>query len=407
MRLQLAQKIRLTTQPQRILCSQLLQVSGAELEQLVQNELDTNPALEDELTAPRLDSGYGLSGPGMDLEQIAAPTTPLVQLEMQIAFMGHGATRVSALRLLAHLDHHGYLREKSANLCKELDIDETTLDSAIDLLHQLEPPGIGARNLRECLLIQCAYLQERGIECKLAQQILRECWADLPLQRWVVIARKLAVSENEVSVAVTFIRSRLHPYPLNLFPQTAVDHLLQKPDMIIRRAPDDETAFVLDLPGETFFNLQMNEAFTRLSSNNHNVLSPAEAHWLETYLQRARLFLYAWQKRWETLRRIGNYLVEQQSGFLQHGPRYLKPLTRVALAEELGIHSSTVSRAVKEKVVQLPSGQLTLLSDFFDGSLPAKTAMRYILAQADSKLSDHEIAQQLQGEGIRLARRTV
>lgn len=110
---------------------------------------------------------------------------------------------------------------------------------------------------------------------------------------------------------------------------------------------------------------------------------------------------------WATLRRISEYLIDYQVDFLNYGSLYLKPLTRVTLARELGLHESTVGRAVLDKVARLPDGRLMLLSDFFDESLAVKEAIQQLLTRTDEPLNDREIAEQLLTNGFKLARRTI
>jgi len=115
----------------------------------------------------------------------------------------------------------------------------------------------------------------------------------------------------------------------------------------------------------------------------------------------------ALRQRWETLKRIGEYLIRYQNDFLEHGPFYLKPLTRAVVAQELNVHESTISRAVRDKIIQLPNGRLIPLSDFFDASLATKESIRLLLRDNTKRLCDREIAEGLQAKGMKLSRRTV
>ena len=128
---------------------------------------------------------------------------------------------------------------------------------------------------------------------------------------------------------------------------------------------------------------------------------------MQEQVQQARLFLAAVQQRWQTLARITRYLVDYQRAFLDSGPLHLRSLTRAAVADALSLHPATVGRAVDEKVVQLPNGQLTQLADFFDDSLRIKAAIPALLAESDGPLSDRQLAEKLGQQGLRLARRTV
>jgi RNA polymerase sigma-54 factor len=124
-------------------------------------------------------------------------------------------------------------------------------------------------------------------------------------------------------------------------------------------------------------------------------------------MARAQMVVDALAQRWGTLRRIGEYLLRTQEDFITHGPLYLKPITQAALAKELGLHESTVSRAVKDKIVQMPDGHLVPLKAFFDPTLAAKEVIRTLQNSTNQPLCDREIAERLESKGLRLARRTV
>jgi RNA polymerase sigma-54 factor len=137
------------------------------------------------------------------------------------------------------------------------------------------------------------------------------------------------------------------------------------------------------------------------------VLPKHERLWIKIHIDQASLIIDALRQRWETLRRIGEFLIEYQMDFLNYGPLYLKPLTRVVVAQNLNIHESTVSRAVSNKLIQLPDGRLNPLSSFFDSSLAAKEAIRFLIRDNAKRLCDREIAEGLQAKGMNLSRRTV
>lgn len=125
-------------------------------------------------------------------------------------------------------------------------------------------------------------------------------------------------------------------------------------------------------------------------------LAPAEREWVCQAIERARHFIDALDQRRATLRRIGEFVVTWQDDFFEHGPAHLKPLTRTAVAKALGVHESTVSRAVSDKILQLPNGRLIEFSDLFDRSLAAKEAIRQLIRTSGSPFSDRAITVQLQ-----------
>src|SRR6266511_5094477 len=134
---------------------------------------------------------------------------------------------------------------------------------------------------------------------------------------------------------------------------------------------------------------------------------PTERAWIQEAVGRARMFINALEQRCATLRQIGEFLVTYQVDFFTAGRRHLKPLTRADAAHALGLHPSTVSRAVSDKILQLPNGRMIQLCELFDASLAAKEAIRELLANNSSPISDNQIAEHLRAQSFDLSRRTV
>lgn len=391
---------------QMIMAGHLLRASAEEIEQLLLCELAENPALE---LSPGRRSGTGDAALAFDtLESQAARQTAIEQLEAQAALLVDQADQDVLLNLLHLLDGHGYLREPAEKIARQLGVDPERVRRVIGLLHQLEPPGVGARDLRECLLIQCAHLQADGVECSLPKRLLEEAWDDLTGQRWTRAARKVGASTAEVEAASRFIARSLYPYPLRMLrSRQEPGDILSAPDLVVHQLQTGSgPLYGLELPGEAAFRLRLSRAF-KLSPVDKLALSSEEREWISARIERARLFIASLEQRWITLRRIGEYLIAYQADFLTYGPRCLRPITRAAVAQQLGMHESTVSRAVSDKTVLLPNRRLIPLRDLFDASLPVKEALRKLLAESAAPLSDREIAECLKTEGLVVARRTI
>jgi RNA polymerase sigma-54 factor len=302
------------------------------------------------------------------------------------------------------------LRSSSEQLAAQLRLERADIERLIPVLHELEPPGIGARDLRECLSIQYRYLETQGIHCTPVKEILELAWEDFAAQRWGRVAEKLGITKSELDSARRFIAQNLYPRPLALMSDEGNSEALHHPDLIIlRHKQDEEITFALEVPAEAF-ELRLSQSFTRViaeCSAGEEELSTQERDWLALHLERARLFITSLQKRWETLRRIGEFIIEFQKGFLEGGTSHLKPLTQAMVANALGCHESTVSRAVNNKVVQLPNGHLVPMEIFFDASLPVKAALQQILADSQRAISDREMTERLAQAGYSVARRTV
>lgn len=428
-------KLGLRTQqranPQLVLTSKLLQLSGPELKQTIAKEAENNPALEFVYQPDRYPAGSSVApqsyqqrsgdnasipasssdrGSNYLAEQVPARLAGVDQLIAEAMLMVDRPEQPIAIYLLYSLDRHGYLRRSPAELADEIGVSVTVVKQVITVLQELDPPGIAARDLRECLLIQCRHLQTTSAEASLAQRILSETWDDFINQRWARIVRKLGVSSEDVVQARQVMSRHLCPYPLHLLDAApAMDDMFFYVDLIIvRETSSDGICHRLFLPVADAFELRVNADFESLSkSGQEGDLSPAEQVWITEHVNRARAFKTAIQQRWTTLQRIGEYLIDYQAAFLEHGPLHLQPLTRAAVAAALALHESTVGRAIHDKVAQLPDGRLMPLSAFFDDSIVAKEAIKQLLARADEPLNDREVANLLRKDGLNLARRTV
>jgi len=410
--------------------SKFLCAGRAELEGMILRELSANPLLENSSVAnqgfpPGLPgtawrsrraqpAGKG-SGWHPDEERAAdllancpAHDSILEQLTGQIRLLASGSRRDLALILLTYLDERGYLSADPARLAARLAVAPDQLRQALAVLHELEPPGIGARDARDCFLIQCNHLAQEGYDCRLARRILRRAWDDFIHQRWQRVARLAGCTREQVEEAVRFLRNNCYLYPLSLLDQPD-DHLapLADPDIIVHRV---KGRYRLEIPGEADYALRFGAEFWSEDASARQGqagYSPTECAWMQKYVDQAHLIVQALKRRWETLQRVTRYLLEQQTAFFEGDLRQLKPLTRAQVAQALALSESTVSRAVMNKVVQLPDGRLVLLSDLFDRSLPIKACIQHILEQEGRPLSDQEISLRLRGFGHNLARRTV
>lgn len=436
MHARLALKTSVKITPQQILTSRLLQAAAGDLEQLIRQELAENPALEQceawsrptstavgspterspaqpfSVSPVHRSHHHGAPTAAEISEQLIAQPSAIEQLINQVACSAQGTDLTLAVFLLDSLDERGYLRTPLAELAQAAGVAEAALTRARQLLHELEPPGIGARDLRECLQLQYNHLAATGMQCSVVGRILSEAWDEFSTQQWAQVARKLKVSRACVADAQHFIRTNFYPYPLALVEQSATPAVtLAQADLIIQcEKSANRPVYSITIANAAAERLRISPAFMQDwgdSATNQPGVAAAEAGWLTSYIDRARHFLQALNQRGLLLRRIGEYLVDYQTAFLAHGPRHLKPLTQNQVAVALDVHESTISRAVHDKHALLPNGRLLPLSAFFDHSLPAKAALQRLLAHSDHPISDRELADALRSEGIDVARRTV
>lgn len=441
----LALEQRPVVTPQLIVANTLLRLSSTELEQAIAQELAENPVLElvEVLQCPRC--GRAMTGgncpvcsrPDVRQEILADWEDDLPSWECNDA--GEGDDSVSRLvsntTLTEHLlrqarlvlppedlpiaaflaeslDDHGFLDCDLEEAAALLGVDGARVERVLSVLQGLDPVGIAARDVRECLLIQLEHLRREGIAQPLAETLIRDHWEVLgnPPAR---IAKAAGTTAGEVQAALQFIRDMLNPYPAQADwsdvhespPQKTAISL--RPDVIIRQkngAPD--TGYEIELPGAQAYRLRISPAYLQVVENKAEFVGHDWEQW-EAFYARARLFIGSLEQRWQTLQRLIHHLVAYQQDFIAKGDRYLKPLTRAQLADALGMHESTVSRAVAGKIVQLPNGRLIPLTRFFDRAAPIKEAIKELIAQEDEPLSDRAIAEKLAQQGHRIARRTV
>lgn len=433
------QTARLT--PALIALNNMLVLSTADLQHLLQQELDENPALDlietdaEEATCPtcgnrllgrlclvcaaddmRDDTRTEGSSPGADDEYdplllVAAPMRLQEQLQRDLRASLPVDDQPIAEYLIGCLDERGFLDGEIPEIARSLGCEEERVERVLRKLQELAPAGVGARSVQECLLLQLDQLEREGTSQPFARQIIAEHWDDLGVGRHTVISRTLKISQDEVLAARDFIRAHLRPYPLERIsgdsgrsPATT-SYVL--PDVIIREEND---TFVVEVIESQRSFLRINPLYQELAAaarTGGQQVSEEELDHLRSYISRARMFMTNLQQRRETIRRISEYVVERQEEYLRHGIRQLAPLTRAEVAYVLGVHDSTVSRATANKYAQLPNRSITSFDTFFTASLSAKDVLRSIIEREGRPLTDSDLVDLLRREGVVIARRTV
>jgi len=329
--------------------------------------------------------------------------------------------------LVDSLDERGYLH---------IDVDETSdflhvpcalVIAGIERLQACDPPGIGARDLRECLLLQLRILREEGEEGSfdsVAHTIVAEHWESLILRRHSFIVRKIGLPLRRIEAALAFIK-RLNPNPAAGFRMpwengSQSQNKAIRPDVIIKRGLMGFTVEVLGFDNTA---LQINPYYRSLydairagrksgeAPRDGGVrLSPEHQKHVIAYVDRANMFLKNLQQRRRTIQKITQALIECQQGFLDTGQRsFIRPLTRTHLSKMVAMHESTVSRALLYKYVQLPTQDVVPFDIFFENAVTVKGTIATLVAEesAESPLSDQAIVEVLTERGLTVARRTV
>jgi RNA polymerase sigma-54 factor len=295
------------------------------------------------------------------------------------------------------------------------------LENAVQLLQSCDPAGIGARDLRECLLLQLKQLESEGRGNTLATKLVDQHWDNLAQRKYDQTARKLKTTREDVETAVKYIQSELSPDPAGQYrqpweykPDTRSETV--RPDVTIRRT---ETGFEIEVTSYSFPTINVSARYRRLyeqikSGSGHDKNGPhltlQERRHIIQYVERADIFLKNLLQRQKTIERITRYLIEAQQGFVETGSRaFLLPLTRTELARRTGLHESTVSRALLHKYIQMPSQEVLQFDTFFASAGSAKDAIAAMISQENPEhpLSDEALRIELKDRGIELARRTI
>ncbi len=434
----------------QIMAVRLLQMPSQELGPAIARECETNPALEAEERESCHYCGAGLEAPGRPCaicgmsplpdrpreerydeanpyaSQAAAgdddPSDPMLRLA---AGGGRGSGLLQILSasldaddaaiaeyLVGSLDHHGFLPLTILDdVCDALQCDGTAAARVLDALQRMEPPGIGARGARECLLIQLRHLREAGTPRPLAERLVEHHLHELAFRHFREVARAVGETPKTVEQEWQFIRDHLHPYPTHGFDpdfgDLAAPAATIRPDVVIRQRAGRFEAEVVE---RQRFELHVNREYSW--ARKHVVelgCSETERAHIRGYVEQAQTFIAALRQRWDTMQRVSNALIEMQHDFLVYGPSALKPLTRADVAKRVQLHESTVSRATDGKYALLPNGRTVSFDDFFDSSLPVKKALRELIAAESPRrpFSDEQLARMLAQRGFSIARRTI
>lgn len=437
MGMDLQQQQQMRASPALIALNNMLVLSSTELQQLVQRELEENPALDQVETAEQLCPTCGrplsgatcffclqedfrlreanrddISGPADEefdpLMTVAAPLLLAESLARDLHIALPDEDHPIADFLVGSLSEQGYLECSVEEAAAMLGARTEDVERVLRKLQELGPAGVGARDVQECLLLQIDRLEQTGVSNPYVRVVVREHWYDLGEHRYTEIARGLGIRYEDVVAVRDFIRAHLRPFPLEADGDTGRAAPVVLPDVII--SIDEREQLAIEVLESRQYSLRLNPLYQDLAhavAGGQQQLSEEDRAHMQTYMARARMFLTNLRQRRETIRRITEYLLDRQEGFLRNGVRHLEPLTRAEVAAVLGVHESTVSRATANKYVQLPNRELVPFSTFFQASLSVKDVIQELVANETSPLTDEQIVSVLREQGYDLARRTV
>lgn len=434
------QRMNMRPSPSLIQFTEILQMTGLELHDLILQEVAENPALEleemdpaegpEELLQRQLIESAQRALQEHDEEEFDVFRTVPDQRSLQehllmelAAVLPHEDLPVAEF-LVGELDERGFLDTTVARVARSFELPEARVDRVLDALQAVGPLGLGARTVEECLRIQLDRWEEAGVHHPVARAIVTEHLEDLAQGRYSAIASALDVSYDEVIGGRDFIRSHLRPYPIaestDIAPwQRQTGPGAVAPDVIVRY--DAEDRIEIEVTDSRRHHLRLSPAYVRLVATLEPSKEPAEQPGPEpaeslsaeerqhvaTQLGRAQRFLSHIRERRVTMLRVATYVMRRQEAFLRRGPRELKPLTRAQVAEALDLHESTISRATAGKYVMLPNRQVVPYATFFKAALSAQDVLRELVEAEESPLTDAELVELMAERGYPLARRTV
>jgi len=437
MNLQLRQRQQLVMTPRLQQALKLLQLPTLELEQVLKNEVQANPLLEieeedeeqdraqrersEEPQAGNLDNWEDVFNDGFDMQYQEKEELPedfvervpvhrqsagdKLQRQLRMVTSDAELLRVGEY-IIGSLDDRGFLTIGLDEIQNVFGVSEARAREALILVQTLEPPGIAARDLPECLLLQLA---ARGMADSLVARIIRDHFKELMQRKYQEIARKLKLGVEDVQEAARDI-GELDPKP-GLELSSEEPHYII-PDLVVEEVDGEYVIYLNDrhLPR------------LRIADSYKDYLRKANKDtkdYVQGKLNQAQWLIRTVEQRRATMVKVMAAIIEEQRDFFEKGPQALRPLTLQQVASKIGMHESTVSRVTNNKTVQTPRG-IFQLKYFFSSSLStedgeevsakaAKSRIQEIVSKEEKKrpLSDQKIADILRQEGLMIARRTV
>src|SRR5256886_14329241 len=432
----------------------ILQTPLLELRNLVQQEMETNPVLEELSDQPATDerseaepsaddnfndefqklasldeewrdymaqsASYSSDGrrgskEAQDKRQFLFDSIP-VQETLQQNLVGQlnqsvlsASDRKAAELIIGNIDDNGFLQSTPEEMSLNSGIPKEDFERMLALIQSFYPAGVGARDLRECLLIQ---LHRQGKENTIEFKTVAEHMENLGRRRFPEIARRMGISVEEVQKAADYI-ARLNPRPGQVFAAAAQNYVL--PDVMVEKVDGD---YQISSNNEQIPHLRISNLYKDIIASGNTQTSEVKDY-IRDKIRSGKFLIRSIHQRQQTILNIARQIVARQRDFLEHGPSHLKPMTMGEVADAVGVHETTVSRAVSGKYMATPQRVFEMKYFFTSGyqtatgeSLSNTSVKEAILdlvkhENGSAPLSDHEIVEILGERGIPIARRTV
>ena len=441
--LQQTQKLALHLSPQQILQSSILQLNSLMLEQRILAELEQNPALEiDEQDLPADSDEETDTSEGDEDEfdweellnspedynvsrfedhsrekvefQLAASEGFVENLSRQLVDLGLSEKELEiAEEIMGNINNEGYLTAEPLLVGDRLHVPEETVEKVRHEIMHLNPPGVGALDLQECLLAQLEVSSEDGLSgLDLAMKIVEGHFENFANRRYQRVMRALGCSEEELQEAIDIV-TRLNPKP-GIGGATVIGEYIV-PDLLVE---EQDGKWVITLNDATLPELNISPIYVNMLSSRKGLDSETR-QFVRHKVESARWFVQAVQQRRETMLRVMRAIITRQEDFFRKGMVHLKPMVLKDIAEDVGMDISTISRVTNGKYVQTPHRVYELKYFFTEGMTTdqGEEVSTRIIKEALQKLTDGEhkqkplndeaLARRLNEQGYPVARRTV
>jgi RNA polymerase sigma-54 factor len=461
MALEMRQQMKLTQQlvmtPQLQQAIKLLQLSRLELQDLVSQELEENPILEESMEQETLKDVEQVELQEQEPEpleeserfkEVTAGSETIREMDWESYLDGYnyssgeqynddedrpsfenlltkkgtlvdhlmwqlnlsrfeGPELEVSVEIIGNIDDDGYLRSTVEDLARTTGSSEEFVEGVLRRVQDFDPPGVAARNLQECLLIQ---VQQFGMQGGVVDSILRHHLKDLEARRYKQIARSLGVGLQEILAAAKIIAG-LDPEPGHIFAQDEIQYIL--PDIFVYKVGDD---YVVTLNDEGMPMLRINPYYADARIKE---LDSGTEEYVSDKMRSALWLIKSIQQRQRTIFRAAKSIVKFQREFFERGIECLRPLVLRDVAEDIGMHESTISRVTTNKYMHTPQGifemkyffnsAISITGGDFIASESVKRKIRELIEAEDPRkpFSDQTLAEMLASGNINIARRTV
>jgi RNA polymerase sigma-54 factor len=424
---------------------QILQVPMLELRNLIQQEIETNPTIEIESTEPTIEDKQREQDEFQEefdrlakldeewrdyMAQNSTYSSRSSEEEERRQFFFDSLVKEETLQqhlleqaqsselsandqtiaelIIGNIDDRGFLQSSPEEIAANTGMDTADLERVLEMVQTFHPVGVAARDLRECLLIQLRRLgKEQSIEFRIVERHLE----DLGKHRFPEIARRLSTTPEQVQRAANFIAT-LDPKPGQIFTSDPNSYVL--PDVTVEKILGE---WMISLNGDQIPHLRISNTYKDLMAKDGNGSEVKD--YIRDKIRSGKFLIKSIHQRQQTISNIAHEIIGRQKEFLDFGPSSLKPLTMVQIADAVGVHETTVSRAISGKYMATPHGVFEMKYFFTPGYQTAagesmsntsvKGAIAELVKSEDTRnpLSDKEIVEILSERGIPIARRTV